>query len=84
MDASGGLPDERTFADASEFKKLLADDDRLAGAFLEQLTTYALRRVLTVDDMAHLRSIIESTNADEHRLQSLIRRLVLSELFSQR
>ena len=28
--------------------------------------------------------IIESTNADEHRLQSLIRRLVLSELFSQR
>jgi hypothetical protein len=84
VDASGGLPDERTFADASEFKKLLADDDRLAGAFLEQLATYALRRVLTVDDMDHLRSIIESTNADEHRLQSLIRRLVLSELFSQR
>ena len=84
LDASGVLPDERPFAGPSEFKKLLADDDRLAEAFLEQLATYALRRVMTVDDLDQLRSIVESTKADEHRLQSLIRRLVLSELFKQR
>ena len=51
VDASGKLPDGRTFANPAEFKKLLAGDERLAGAFLEQLATYALRRVMTVDDM---------------------------------
>ena len=83
MDASGVLPDGRPFAGPSDFKKLLADDDRLAEAFLEQLATYALRRVMTIDDLDQIRLIVESTKADEHRLQSLIRRLVLAELFTQ-
>jgi hypothetical protein len=83
VDASGVLPDGRPFAGPSDFKKLLADDDRLAEAFLEQLATYALRRVMTIDDLDQIRLIVESTKADEHRLQSLIRRLVLAELFTQ-
>jgi hypothetical protein len=56
---------EGAFADPSEFRKLLAeDDDRLAGAFLEQLATYALRRVMTVDDVQQLRSLVASSKAD--------------------
>ena len=35
VDAAGILPDGRKFADATDFKKLLANDSRLAGAFLE-------------------------------------------------
>jgi hypothetical protein len=84
VNASGVLPDGRTFANPAEFKKLLAEDNRLAEAFLEQLATYALRRVMTIDDLDQLRSMVESIKADEHRLQSLIRRFVLSDLFKKR
>ncbi|NIP93525.1 MAG: DUF1588 domain-containing protein, partial [Akkermansiaceae bacterium] len=52
VDASGVLPEGGSFAGPAEFKKLLAADDRLAEAFLEHLATYALRRVMTVDDLA--------------------------------
>ena len=85
VDASGVLPDGRTFAGPTEFKRLLAQDDaRLAEAFLEQLATYALRRVMTVDDTQQLRSIVASAKDDDYLLQSLIRGLVLSELFQKR
>jgi hypothetical protein len=85
VDASGVLPDGRTFAGPSEFKKLIADDDeRLAEAFVEQLATYALRRVMTVDDLPQLHSIVAAAKADDYRLQSLIRGLVMSELFRRR
>ena len=85
VDASGVLPGGEAFAGPSEFKKLLAEDDgRLAEAFLEQLATYALRRVMTVDDAQQLRSIVATAKADGYRLQSLVRGLVLSELFQKR
>ena len=85
VDASGTLPNGKAFAGPTEFKKLLAkNDDELANAFLEQLATYALRRVMTVDDAAYLQAIAESTKAEEYRLQSLIRRLVMSDLFQRR
>lgn len=85
VDASGTLPDGRSFAGPAEFKKrLAANDDRLAQAFLEQLATYALRRVMTVDDVQQLYTIAASAKADDYRLPSLIRRLVMSELFQNR
>ena len=85
VDASGTLPNGKAFAGPTEFKKLLAkNEDELANAFLEQLATYALRRVMTVDDAAYLQAIAESTKAEEYRLQSLIRRLVMSDLFQRR
>jgi hypothetical protein len=85
VDASGVLPNGKSFAGPAEFKKRLAeDDDRLAQAFLEQLATYALRRVLTVDDVQQLDTIAASAEADDYRLQTLIRGLVMSELFQKR
>ncbi len=85
VDASGVLPDGRAFSGPAEFKKLLAEDDgRLAEAFLEQLATYALRRVMTVDDMESLQSIATTAKKNGYRLRSLIRGLVLSELFQKR
>ena len=85
VDASGTLPGGKTFAGPSEFKKLLAEDDgRLAQAFMEQLATYALRQIMTVDDVQQLRSIVAATRGDGYRLQSLIRGLVMSELFQRR
>jgi hypothetical protein len=85
VDASGSLPDGRTYAGPAEFKKLLAEnDDRLAQAFLEQLATYALRRVMTVDDVGQLHAIAATAKADDYRLRGLVRALVMSELFQKR
>ena len=51
MNASGTLPDGRASLGPDEFKHLLVQDlDRFAGAFVEQLATFALRRVMTIDD----------------------------------
>ena len=85
VDASGRLPDGRTFDGPVEFKKLLAaDEQHLAEAFLEQLATYALRRVMTVDDVEQLRATAESTSDEDYGVQSLVRGLVMSDLFRKR
>ena len=84
VDASGKLPDGRTFANPADFKKLLARDERLAKAFLEQLSTYALRRVMTVDDMEAIQFIAKATREDGHGVKTLVRQLILSNLFQKR
>ncbi|MEE2948412.1 MAG: DUF1592 domain-containing protein [Verrucomicrobiota bacterium] len=84
VNASGTLPDGRTFENTAEFKKLLAGDNRITEAFLEQLATYALRRVMTIDDLDQFHSLVDSIKAGDHRLQSLIRRFTLSRLFKKR
>ena len=85
VDASGKLPDGRKFSSPREFKKLLAaDEERLAHAFVEQLATYALRRVATLDDEEQLQAIVKAAREDGYGVQRLIRELVTSELFRQR
>jgi hypothetical protein len=83
--AAGTLPDGRTFKDADEFKRLLTEDlDRFAPAFVEQLATYGLRRVMTVDDAAAIRAIAAASKKDGYRLRSVVESLVLSDLFRKR
>ncbi|MDA0253564.1 MAG: DUF1592 domain-containing protein [Planctomycetota bacterium] len=85
VDASGRLPDGRSFAGPAEFKRLLAESpDAFARAFIEQLATYALRRVMTVDDAAALDAIAARSKADGYRLASLVRTLATSDLFKRR
>jgi mono/diheme cytochrome c family protein len=85
VDASGELPDGRKYADAAEFKKLLAEDlDRFAGAFLEKLATYALRRGMALDDRAALAELARRSRDDGYRLGSIVEALALSELFQKR
>ncbi len=85
IDASGELPDGRTFADAAGLKKLLvADLDRFAAAFGEKLATYALRRGMTFADRAALNELITRAKAQDYRLASLVESLVTSDLFQKR
>jgi hypothetical protein len=85
VDPSGALPDGRTYRNADEFKKLLtADADRFAEAFVEQLATYALRRVMTIDDHAEIRAIAASCKSDDYRLRSLVVAFATSDLFRKR
>ena len=85
VDPSGHLPDGRTFADAEDFKQLLvADHDRFLKAFIEQLSTYALRRVLTVDDRDDLAAIVREAKSCNYQLRDIIRAVAVSELMQKR
>jgi hypothetical protein len=84
-DASGVLPDGRQFRDAVEFRRLLlADRERITRGFVEHLCTYALRRVLTVDDRSDVQAIVDTALANNYGVQDLVRAVVLSDLFSKR
>ena len=81
----GALPDGRTFQSPEEFKQLLAQEvDRFAEAFVEQLATYALRRVMTIDDAAQIKAIAQASQKEEYRLRAVIENFVLSDLFQKR
>ena len=85
ISASGKLPDGRAYHGADEFKHLLVQDiDRFAEAFVEQLATYSLRRVMTIDDAAQIKNIAQASKLDDYRLRTVIENLVLSDLFRKR
>ena len=85
VDASGVLPDGRAFQDAEEFQQLLLKDrDRVARAFIEHLCTYALRRVLTVDDEDDLKMIEDEAKKNHYRVREMIRAVALSDLLRKR
>jgi hypothetical protein len=85
VNAAGVLPDGRAFSGPEEFKALLAADlDHFAEAFVGQLATFALRRVMTVDDAPQIKAIAEAAKADGYPLQAVLESFVTSELFLQR
>jgi hypothetical protein len=85
VDASGEMPDGRTYADAAGFKKiLLADIDKFNAAFLEKLATYALRRGMSGDDRTALAELARRSKAAEYRLGAIVEALALSDLFQKR
>ena len=84
-DASGVLPDGRAFRDAVEFRRLLLEDrERVTRGFVEHLCTYALRRVLTVDDRADIQTIVDAAMAGQYGVRDIVRAVVLSDLFRKR
>lgn len=85
IDPSGVLPDGRSFADAVEFRQLLLEDrDKVAKAFIEHLCTYALRRVLTVDDQDDLKAIELEAKKSNYRVKDIIRAVALSGMMRKR
>ncbi len=85
VDASGVMPDGRSFQGADEFKQLLLEDrDTVARAFIEHLCTYALRRALTVDDRDDLHSIEKEAKKNQYRVRDIVRAVALSDLMQKR
>ncbi|QDU28210.1 hypothetical protein ETAA8_33100 [Anatilimnocola aggregata] len=85
VNATGKLPGGRSFNGAAEFKQLLKQDiDPFAEAFVEQLATFALRRVMTIDDRAQLKLIAANSKKDDYRLRAVIENFVTSDLFQKR
>lgn len=85
VDASGTLTDGRTFNGSVEFKELLLDDrDRFARAFIEHLCTYALRRVLTVDDKEDVSNILSEAKKKNYQIKDIVRAVAVSDLLRKR
>ena len=85
VDASGTLTDGRTFNGSVEFKKLLLDErNRFARAFIEHLCTYALRRVLTVDDKDDVSAITEEAKKKNFQIKDIVRAVAVSDLLRKR
>lgn len=85
VNASGKLADGRSYSGSDEFKRLLVQDvDRFAEAFVEQLATYALRRVMTIDDAPHIKAIAAASKRDDYKLRSILEQFVLSDLLLKR
>ena len=85
IDASGKMPDGRIFEDSVQFKKrLLEDREPIARALIEHLCTYALRRVLTLDDSEDLQKIEAEAKKHEYRIRDIVRAVALSDLLRKR
>ncbi len=85
VNPSGAMPDGRAFKDAREFKKLLlADREKVARAFIEHLSTYALRRALAFDDHDDLNAIQAEAKKHDYRIKDIGRAVALSELMRKR
>ncbi|WP_231734159.1 DUF1592 domain-containing protein [Calycomorphotria hydatis] len=85
VDASGVMPDGRPFAGPRQFKQILLEDrDQFLRAFVEHLFTYALRRVLTVDDRSDLQLVVEEVTKNQYGLRDIVRAVALSDLMQKR
>ncbi|MFT5857003.1 MAG: hypothetical protein ACI8XO_004261, partial [Verrucomicrobiales bacterium] len=85
VDASGELPDGRSFKDAEEFKQLLlADLDAFNETFVEKLAIYGLRRTVTFEDRDELKAIAEVSRDKDYRVKDIVEAFVLSDLFQKR
>jgi len=85
VNPQGKLADGRTFTDAVEFRSLILDNrDKFAKAFIEHLSTYALRRVLTFDDQEDVLAILAEAKKHNYGLRNTIREVALSDLLKKK
>ncbi len=82
MDASGELPDGRSFADVSELKRLLLADERaIAENLVEKLLTYATGAAPRFSDREEVEAILDRHAEDGYPVRSLITEIAASRLF---
>jgi len=85
VDASGTLPDGRSFQTPAEFKQLvLAEIDAFGGTFVEKLSTYGLRRPMSFGDREDLAAVARAGQSHDYRLRDMILAFVMSDLFQKR
>ena len=85
VDASGGLPDGRTFVGMSGLKKaLLSRPDLLVTTTTEKLLTYALGRGLEPFDASAVRRIVNDARPQDYRFSSIVLGIVKSVPFTTR
>jgi len=82
VDASGQLPDGRTFGDIRSFKKLLlADQPQIARNLVRQMLTYATGSPVRFGDRAEVERILSEAGASDYGVRTLVHGIVNSRLF---
>ena len=86
VDSHSILPDETEVEDANALKAYLAEDriDRVAFSLLKHLSTYAVGRSLTYNDIEFLKENGLELKADGFRTQDMIRFVIKSNLFLEK
>lgn len=85
VDVSGTLFRKHKFSDIAEFKDaILAEKDRFARALAGHLLSYSLARELGAADQIALDQIASATAADDYRIQTLLRQVILSKTFQSK
>jgi hypothetical protein len=83
IDASGALPDGRSFNGGAELSKMLGETETpaLARTLIERLLTFAIGRELTPDDRCAIDDIVAETQPDQFRLADIVAAVVYSRQF---
>ncbi len=85
VDASGQLPDGRSFTDIRAFKRLLlADEPQIARNLARQLTVYATGAPIRFSDRAAVERMLAGAQAGHYGVRSLIHQIVASDLFQNK
>ena len=84
IDASGVLPDGRTFQSFDEFRAALLDSDSFRSTLAEKLLVYALGRGVEHYDMPAVRTIVRDAADHEQRLSQYVVGVVASTPFQMR
>jgi hypothetical protein len=86
IDASGKLPNGKTFTGSAELKKILLTDhrDEFITTVAEKLMTYALGRGLEAYDAPAIRAIARESAKDNYRLTAMIAAIINSKQFQMR
>jgi Protein of unknown function (DUF1588)/Protein of unknown function (DUF1585) len=82
VDASGNLPDGRTFSDVRALKKLLLTDERqIARNMTRQLVIYATGAPIRFADRARIEQILDRSAQSQFGVRTLINEIIHSPLF---
>jgi hypothetical protein len=85
VDASGVLPDGRSFVGASGLREVLREDDQaFARGVTEKMLTYALGRGLERYDKRTVQAITERLRESDYRFSALVLEIVRSLPFQRR
>jgi len=85
IDASGVLPDGRTFDGPAGLRKILrADKDVFVRCLAEKLLTYALGRGLEAYDRRAVNAVVGATGRQNDRFSALLIEIVKSDPFQKR
>jgi hypothetical protein len=85
VDASGKLPDGRSFNGPDELLAVIAQDrEAFTECMVEKLLTYAIGRGLESYDKATVRQIVANVEKNDYRFSSLVMEIVKSLPFQKR
>lgn len=83
LDATGELPDGRTFSGPAELAAVLRTEDRFLEAFVERMCVYGLGRALGREDRTLVAQVLEGLDPGRPTMRRVILGVVASEEFQR-